>query len=195
MHTEHGIGRYEGLQKLSVEGVRNDFLALTYHGGDKLYLPVDRMGMVQKYMGVEGHTPGLDKLGGKSWERVMARVKRSAEKMAGELLKLYARAQGRDRVRLRRGGRLLPGFRSRVCLRRDAGSAQGDRRGAGGYAADGPRWTDWSAGTSATVRPRWRSGLPSWRSTTGSRWPSWCPRRSWRSSTTPPSAAASNATR
>jgi transcription-repair coupling factor (superfamily II helicase) len=90
VHAEHGIGRYEGLQKLSVEGVRNDFLALTYHGGDKLYLPVDRMGMVQKYMGVEGHTPGLDKLGGKSWERVMARVKRSAEKMAGELLKLYA---------------------------------------------------------------------------------------------------------
>jgi transcription-repair coupling factor (superfamily II helicase) len=90
VHTDHGIGRYEGLQKLSVEGVRNDFLALTYDGGDKLYLPVDRMGMVQKYMGVEGHTPGLDKLGGKSWERVMARVKRSAEKMAGELLKLYA---------------------------------------------------------------------------------------------------------
>jgi transcription-repair coupling factor (superfamily II helicase) len=90
VHTEHGIGRYEGLQKLSVEGVRNDFLALTYHGGDKLYLPVDRMGMVQKYMGVEGRTPGLDKLGGKSWERVKARVKRSAEKMAGELLKLYA---------------------------------------------------------------------------------------------------------
>ena len=90
VHLEHGIGRYDGLQKLTVEGVRNDFLALTYHGGDKLYLPVDRMGMVQKYMGVEGHIPTLDKLGGKSWERVKARVKRSAEKMAGELLRLYA---------------------------------------------------------------------------------------------------------
>ncbi|MGE5256205.1 MAG: transcription-repair coupling factor, partial [Hyphomicrobiales bacterium] len=90
VHLEHGIGRYEGLQKLTVEGVRNDFLALSYHGGDKLYLPVDRMGMVQKYMGVEGHTPALDKLGGKSWERVKAQVKRSAEKMAGELLRLYA---------------------------------------------------------------------------------------------------------
>jgi transcription-repair coupling factor (superfamily II helicase) len=90
VHLEHGIGRYEGLQKLTVEGVRNDFLALSYHDGDKLYLPVDRMGMVQKYMGVEGHTPALDKLGGKSWERVKARVKRSAEKMAGELLRLYA---------------------------------------------------------------------------------------------------------
>ena len=90
VHIDHGVGRYDGLQKLTVEGVRNDFLALVYHGGDKLYLPVDRMGMVQKYMGVEGHTPTLDKLGGKSWERVKARVKRSAEKMAGELLRLYA---------------------------------------------------------------------------------------------------------
>jgi transcription-repair coupling factor (superfamily II helicase) len=73
-----------------VEGVRNDYLVLIYHGGDKLYLPVDRMAMVQKYMGVEGHAPALDKLGGKSWERVKSRVKRTAEKMAGELLRLYA---------------------------------------------------------------------------------------------------------
>ena len=90
VHDEHGIGQYDGLQKLTVEGVRNDFLVLRYHGGDTLYLPVDRMGLVQKYMGVEGHGPPLDKLGGKSWERVKARVKRSAEKIAGELLRLYA---------------------------------------------------------------------------------------------------------
>jgi transcription-repair coupling factor (superfamily II helicase) len=90
VHADHGIGQYEGLQKLTVEGARNDFLTLTYQGGDKLYLPVDRMGMVQKYLGVEGHTPALDRLGGKSWERAKERIKRSAEKMAGELLKLYA---------------------------------------------------------------------------------------------------------
>jgi len=90
VHDEHGIGQYDGLQKLTVEGARNDFLVLRYHGGDTLYLPVDRMGLVQKYMGVEGHGPPLDKLGGKSWERVKARVKRSAEKIAGELLRLYA---------------------------------------------------------------------------------------------------------
>jgi transcription-repair coupling factor (superfamily II helicase) len=90
VHTDHGIGRYGGLQKLAVEGVRNDFLVLVYHDGDKLYLPVDRMGMVQKYMGVEGHVPALDKLGGRSWQRVKSRVKRQAEKIAGELLKLYA---------------------------------------------------------------------------------------------------------
>ncbi len=90
VHDEHGIGQYEGLQKLTVERVRNEFLVILYHGGDKLYLPVDRMGIVQKYMGAEGVRPPLDRLGGKSWERVKARVKRSAEKIAGELLRLYA---------------------------------------------------------------------------------------------------------
>jgi transcription-repair coupling factor (superfamily II helicase) len=76
---------------LTLNGMTNDFLLILYKDDDKLYLPVDRMGMVQKYMGVEGVTPSLDKMGGKSWERVKARVKRSAEKIAGELLKLYAR--------------------------------------------------------------------------------------------------------
>ena len=91
VHDDHGIGQYGGLFKLSVGGITNDFLVIAYKGGDKLYLPVDRMGVVQKYMGVDGIVPVLDSLGGKSWERVKARVKKSAEKIAGELLKLYAR--------------------------------------------------------------------------------------------------------
>ncbi|UCD83101.1 MAG: transcription-repair coupling factor [Desulfobacterales bacterium] len=93
VHNDHGIGQYGGLAKLTVDGLTNDFLIIVYQGGDKLYLPVDRMSVVQKYMGVDGITPVLDSLGGKSWERVKSRVKRSAEKIAGELLKLYARRQ------------------------------------------------------------------------------------------------------
>jgi len=90
VHNDHGIGQYGGLAKLTVDGLTNDFLVIVYKGGDKLYLPVDRMSVVQKYMGVDGVTPVLDTLGGKSWERLKSRVKRSAEKIAGELLKLYA---------------------------------------------------------------------------------------------------------
>ena len=90
VHDDHGIGQYDGLVKLTVDGVTNDFLSIIFRDGDKLYLPVDRMNLVQKYMGVEGIDPVLDKMGGKSWERIKARVKRSAEKIAGELLKLYA---------------------------------------------------------------------------------------------------------
>ena len=90
VHVEHGIGQYEGLVKLKLNGATNDFLLVVYREGDKLYLPVDRMESVQKYMGVDGISPVLDKMGGKSWDKVRRRVKRSVEKIAGELLKLYA---------------------------------------------------------------------------------------------------------
>jgi transcription-repair coupling factor (superfamily II helicase) len=93
VHNDHGIGQYGGLAKMTLDGITNEFLIITYKGGDKLYLPVDRMGVVQKYMGVEGIVPVLDTLGGKSWERVKSRIKKSAEKIAGELLKLYARRE------------------------------------------------------------------------------------------------------
>ena len=90
VHDEHGIGKYQGLVKLKLNGSANDFLLIIYQDDDKLYLPVDRMSMIQKYMGVDGIEPVLDKMGGKSWARVKAKVKRSAEKIAGELLNLYA---------------------------------------------------------------------------------------------------------
>jgi len=90
VHQEHGIGRYEGLVKMAVNGATNDFFLLAYRDNDKLYVPVDRTNLVQKYRGVEGSVPVLDKMGGKSWERLRRQVKQSVEKIAGELLKLYA---------------------------------------------------------------------------------------------------------
>jgi transcription-repair coupling factor (superfamily II helicase) len=79
VHVEHGIGQYNGLVKLRLNGSNNDFLLIVYKDDDKLYLPVDRMSMVQKYIGVDGIEPVLDKMGGKSWDRIKARVKKSAE--------------------------------------------------------------------------------------------------------------------
>jgi len=90
VHVVHGIGQYNGLIKLEVAEIVNDFLAIEYRDGDKLYLPVDRMNCVQKYVGVDGITARLDKMGDKSWERVKQRVKKSIREMAGQLLKLYA---------------------------------------------------------------------------------------------------------
>jgi transcription-repair coupling factor (superfamily II helicase) len=90
VHSEHGIGLYQGLVKLTVERSVNDYLLLVYRDGDKLYLPVERMNLVQKYLGVEGVAPVLDKMGGVTWERVRDKVKRSTEKIAGQLLQLYA---------------------------------------------------------------------------------------------------------
>lgn len=90
VHDEHGIGRYAGLKKITVGRITSDYLSIAYKDEDRFYLPVDRMGMIQKYVGVEGHKPLLDRMGGKSWEKVKAKAKKDVEKMAGELLNLYA---------------------------------------------------------------------------------------------------------
>jgi transcription-repair coupling factor (superfamily II helicase) len=90
VHEDHGVGQYGGLVRFDAGGLTNDYLMIAYQDGDKLYVPVDRMNSVQKYVGVDGVIPRLDKMGGKSWGRVKERVKKSIRKMAGELLKLYA---------------------------------------------------------------------------------------------------------
>jgi len=90
VHSLHGIARYEGLKRLSVQGTESDFMILHYLGGDTLYLPVDRLNLVQKYSGVEGHRPKLDRLGGITWARTTQRVKKAVETMAKEIVELYA---------------------------------------------------------------------------------------------------------
>ncbi len=90
VHLDHGIGLYRGLVKLTLGNEINDFLYLQYLGGDKLYLPVDKLHLVQKYMGVEDAVPPLDKLGGKSWEKTKKKVRKAVEKIARELVELYA---------------------------------------------------------------------------------------------------------
>jgi len=90
VHLDHGIGIYRGLVKLTVGTQVNDFLEMEYQGGDRLYLPVDRLNLVQKYLGVEGVQPQVARLGGKSWERAKKKVKKAVEKIARELVELYA---------------------------------------------------------------------------------------------------------
>ncbi len=90
VHVQHGLARYQGLRRLSVQDFDSDYLILEFAGGDKLYVPLDRLNQVQRYSGAEGHVPRLDRLGGTSWARTTARVKKDVEEMAQELVELYA---------------------------------------------------------------------------------------------------------
>jgi transcription-repair coupling factor (superfamily II helicase) len=90
VHLDHGVGIYRGLRHLQVAGTEGDYLQLEYAGGDRLYLPVDRIGVVQKYVGADGEAPVVDKLGGTSWEKVKAKTRESILAMAKELLAIYA---------------------------------------------------------------------------------------------------------
>ena len=96
VHIDHGIGLYRGLQRLTVNGQETDCLALEYAGGDRHYVPVDQLALVQKYSADEGARPALSRLGGKSWERTKERVKKSIREMAGELIKTYAIRKARQ---------------------------------------------------------------------------------------------------
>ncbi len=93
VHVDYGVGIYRGLRHLKIGGVSNDYLLLEYLGGDKLYVPVDRLNLIQRYVGGDGKGPRLDKLGGQSWERVKKRVKAAVSAMVKEILDLYAARQ------------------------------------------------------------------------------------------------------
>ncbi len=111
VHIDHGIGQFQGLVQLNTSGPetsadiyarmigaetrtddkgKREFMLLTYADGAKLYVPVERLDLVQKFSSGEGHTPALDRLGGIAWQKTKARAKRAMRDMAEELLKLYA---------------------------------------------------------------------------------------------------------
>lgn len=90
VHVNHGVGRYRGVETLLIEGAHKDYLLIEYAGDDKLYVPTDQVHLLQKYIGVEGQTPRLNRLGGNEWARAKQRVQQSVKELAQGLLKLYA---------------------------------------------------------------------------------------------------------
>ena len=90
VHVDHGIGQFEGLRQIESDGRRGEFMLLRYAEEARLYVPLERMDLVQSYRAVEGAPPPLDKLGGTGWTTRKARVRKSLEDMAEQLLQLYA---------------------------------------------------------------------------------------------------------
>lgn len=91
VHIDHGIGKYHGIVRIPVNGVDSDFLHLEYKNGDKLYLPVHRLRLIQKFASAEdGKNPQVSLLGSQTWISTKAKVKDTLLKMAAELLRLYA---------------------------------------------------------------------------------------------------------
>ncbi|MBW1975658.1 MAG: transcription-repair coupling factor [Deltaproteobacteria bacterium] len=93
VHVDHGIGIYRGLVHLTSGSYEGDFLLIEYMDEDRLYVPVHNLHKVQKYIGVKEEPPRIDRLGGRHWERVRSKAKEAAEKVAKELLQIYALRQ------------------------------------------------------------------------------------------------------
>lgn len=91
VHENHGIGRFIGIEQLTVQGDKKDYIKIKYAGNDMLYVPVEQMDMVQKYIGSDGITPKINKLSGGEWKLTKAKAKAAIAEMASELLDLYAK--------------------------------------------------------------------------------------------------------
>ena len=94
VHVDHGIGSFVELRQMAVGGAAHELMELRYAGGDKLFVPVEQLDLIQKYTGSQ--RPALDRLGGTTWERAKTRVRRAMRDMAQELLRLYAARKAAD---------------------------------------------------------------------------------------------------
>ncbi|NTW70754.1 MAG: transcription-repair coupling factor [Eubacteriaceae bacterium] len=91
VHDVHGIGVYLGIEQITIEGIKKDFLNLKYGKGDKLYIPVDQMDSIQVYMGYGDKEPKLSRLDSQEWKKAKISAKKSVQEMAQELLDIYAK--------------------------------------------------------------------------------------------------------
>ncbi len=90
VHTSHGIGKYVGVETITVAGIAKDYLHIRYAGDDKLFVPTEQVGLLQKYIGNEGDAPKLSRMGGADWLKAKSRARKAVVDIAKELVALYA---------------------------------------------------------------------------------------------------------
>ena len=93
VHINYGIGRFLGIERVRVAGNERDYIKIEYSSDETIFLPIEQINLIQRYIGSEGKEPRLDVLGGKSWEAKKSRAKKSVEELADRLITLYAKRQ------------------------------------------------------------------------------------------------------
>ncbi len=96
VHVDHGVGKYQGLKKITVQGNERECLAVTYQDNDLLYVPLEKMDRVQKYAAKEGVIPTLSKLGSKEWDRLKQKTKKHIKEIARDLIQLYSKRKNQN---------------------------------------------------------------------------------------------------
>jgi len=91
VHVNYGIGLYHGISRMTAAGNERDYMEVEYAGEERIYVPIEQVNLVQRYVGRDGFKPRLDKIGGRAWENRKQRVRQSVEEMAERLVKLYSR--------------------------------------------------------------------------------------------------------
>ncbi len=112
VHTNHGIGRYKGIKRVTIAGVDGEYLQLEYDGSDILYVPLHSITQLQKYIGLNDSTPKLNSLKGSAWQKVKKHAKESAKSIAEDLLRLYAERKAKKGYAFLDDGDLVEQFES-----------------------------------------------------------------------------------
>jgi transcription-repair coupling factor (superfamily II helicase) len=153
VHEDHGLARFAGFDTKTVGGVTRDYLNLEYAGTDKVFLPVDQLAKISRYVGAGGSHPPLSKLGGKSWEAMKTRARRAAQELAGELLNLYAERKRRSGFGFPEDSEWLQEFEAKFPYQETPDQREAIELVKATWRPSA-RWTASSAATSATARPR-----------------------------------------
>jgi transcription-repair coupling factor (superfamily II helicase) len=95
VHLDHGIGIFRGLKRLTLDGQETECVQIDYAAGDRLFVPIDQLGMVERYSAEEGRVPSIARLGGTAWQRLKAKTRRAIQDMAEDLLRIYATRKAR----------------------------------------------------------------------------------------------------
>ena len=127
VHVEHGIGQYQGLKEINQGDGNAEFMLLEYAEGARLYVPLTRLDLIQKYRSSEGAKPALNHLGTAAWAKTKARVRKAMKDMADELLKLYAESKRRKRARVLRRQPVHARVRGLLRIQRNRRSGHGHR--------------------------------------------------------------------
>ncbi len=91
VHVQHGIGRFKGIERIKVRNNERDYIKLEYADDEMVFIPIEQVNLIQRYIGNEGENPRLDRLGSKAWENRKNRVKKSVEDIARRLIDLYSK--------------------------------------------------------------------------------------------------------
>ena len=162
VHAAHGIGLYQGIRQLDIQGVVKDYLQIQYDKGDTLYVPVTQLDLVSKYIGAKEETRvKLHRLGGQEWQKTKTRVRAAVKDIARELIALYAKRMQQQGYAFEPDGEWQYDFERHFEYEETDGPAplcEGDQ---GGHGTARSRWTGCCAGTWASARPRWPCAPPS----------------------------------
>ena len=91
VHDNHGIGVFQGLEKITIDGINKDYMKISYANGGNLFVPVNQMNLIQKYIGSYGVAPKLNKLGGQEWKKAKTKARSAVKILAQDLVALYAK--------------------------------------------------------------------------------------------------------